>query len=104
VGQSEAEINTFVSAMPILSQLLKAEMAEREVRSIAYHMCQRRSKILPLFHSCGSREGRCILWNFTIKSAWRVPRACSGEAFQHFARDSFAFLEKFVEGSWHPRA
>ncbi len=24
--------------MPILSQLLKAEMAEREVRSIAYHM------------------------------------------------------------------
>jgi DNA replication protein DnaC len=28
----------FESAMPILSQLLKAEMAEREVRSIAYHM------------------------------------------------------------------
>ena len=28
----------FEAAMPILSQLLKAEMAEREVRSIAYHM------------------------------------------------------------------
>ncbi|HRA95072.1 MAG TPA: IS21-like element helper ATPase IstB [Aestuariivirga sp.] len=28
----------FDSAVPILSQLLKAEMAEREVRSIAYHM------------------------------------------------------------------
>ena len=28
----------FESSVPILSQLLKAEMAEREVRSIAYHM------------------------------------------------------------------
>lgn len=28
----------FNAAIPILSQLLKAEMAEREVRSIAYHM------------------------------------------------------------------
>ena len=28
----------FDAAIPILSQLLKAEMAEREVRSIAYHM------------------------------------------------------------------
>jgi DNA replication protein DnaC len=28
----------FDTAVPILSQLLKAEMAEREVRSIAYHM------------------------------------------------------------------
>ena len=28
----------FESAVPILSQLLKAEMAEREVRSIAYHI------------------------------------------------------------------
>jgi len=28
----------FESAVPILTQLLKAEMAEREVRSIAYHM------------------------------------------------------------------
>ncbi|WP_210530507.1 IS21-like element helper ATPase IstB [Rubellimicrobium arenae] len=28
----------FEGAVPILSQLLKAEMAEREVRSIAYHM------------------------------------------------------------------
>ena len=28
----------FEAAIPMLSQLLKAEMAEREVRSIAYHM------------------------------------------------------------------
>ncbi len=28
----------FETAVPMLSQLLKAEMAEREVRSIAYHM------------------------------------------------------------------
>ena len=28
----------FDAAVPILTQLLKAEMAEREVRSIAYHM------------------------------------------------------------------
>jgi len=28
----------FEAAVPILSQLLKAEVAEREVRSIAYHM------------------------------------------------------------------
>jgi hypothetical protein len=28
----------FESSVPILSQLLKAELAEREVRSIAYHM------------------------------------------------------------------
>ena len=28
----------FETAVPILSQLLKAVMAEREVRSIAYHM------------------------------------------------------------------
>lgn len=27
----------FETAMPILSQRLKAEMAEREVRSVAYH-------------------------------------------------------------------
>ena len=28
----------FEAAIPMLSQLLKAELAEREVRSIAYHM------------------------------------------------------------------
>jgi hypothetical protein len=28
----------FEAATPMLSQLLKAEMAEREVRSISYHM------------------------------------------------------------------
>jgi hypothetical protein len=34
----------FEAAIPILSQLLKAELAEREVRSIAYHMKARASR------------------------------------------------------------
>jgi DNA replication protein DnaC len=34
----EQGLPAFEAAMPILSQLLKAEMAEREVRSVAYHM------------------------------------------------------------------
>eukprot|EP01036_Dinobryon_divergens_P015524 gene15524-21037_t len=33
----------FEAAIPMLSQLLKAELAEREVRSIAYHMKSARS-------------------------------------------------------------
>lgn len=35
---AQQEAPAFDAAVPILSQLLKAEMAEREVRSIAYHM------------------------------------------------------------------
>ena len=43
MAQAAAELTeqgapAFQSAVPILSQLLKAEIAEREVRSIAYHM------------------------------------------------------------------
>lgn len=43
MAQAVAELTeqgapAFDAAVPILSQLLKAEMAEREVRSIAYHM------------------------------------------------------------------
>src|SRR5690606_36806291 len=34
----EQAASAFEAAIPILSQLLKAELAEREVRSIAYHM------------------------------------------------------------------
>ncbi len=34
----EQSAPAFEAAVPILSQLLKAELAEREVRSIAYHM------------------------------------------------------------------
>ncbi|MFL5194735.1 MAG: IS21-like element helper ATPase IstB [Microvirga sp.] len=34
----EQGVPAFEAAVPILSQLLKAELAEREVRSIAYHM------------------------------------------------------------------
>ena len=35
---TEQSAPAFEAAVPMLSQLLKAEMAEREVRSIAYHM------------------------------------------------------------------
>ncbi len=38
------EAPAFDTAMPILSQLLKAEMAERDVRFIAYHMKAARLK------------------------------------------------------------
>ena len=38
IDLTEQGAPAFESAVPILSQLLKAEMAEREVRSIAYHM------------------------------------------------------------------
>ena len=51
----------FEAAMPILSQLLKAEMAEREVRSIAYHMKVARFpayKDLSGFDFAGRPEGR----------------------------------------------
>lgn len=37
-GLIEQGAPAFDAGVPILSQLLKAEMAEREVRSIAYHM------------------------------------------------------------------
>jgi len=45
----------FEAAMPILSQLLKAEMAEREVRSIAYHM----------------KAARCKCWIKIPQTCWR---------------------------------
>ena len=44
----------FEAAMPILSQLLKAEMAEREVRSTAYHMKAARFPAFPWAFSCSS--------------------------------------------------
>ena len=44
----------FEAAVPILTQLLKAELAEREVRSIAYHMKAARCPALPLAFSCSS--------------------------------------------------
>jgi len=51
----------FEAAIPILSQLLKAELAEREVRSIAYHMKAARFpayKDLSGFDFAGRPEGR----------------------------------------------
>ena len=37
----------FETAIPTLSQLLKAELAEREVRSIAYHIKSARFPVVP---------------------------------------------------------
>ena len=37
----------FQASVPILSQLLKAEMTEREVRSIAYHITSLASTLRP---------------------------------------------------------
>ena len=51
----------FDAAIPMLSQLLKAEMTEREVRSISYHMKAARFpayKDLSGFDFAGRPEGR----------------------------------------------
>ena len=55
----------FDTAVPILSQLLKAELAEREVRSIAYHMrlpVSRLTKTSPALTSLQARsmKRRCV--------------------------------------------
>ena len=58
----------FDAAVPMLAQLLKAEVAEREVRSIAYHMKAARfpaykdspASTSPPARSTRPRCGRCI--------------------------------------------
>ncbi len=70
----------FVAATPILSQLLKAELAEREVRSIAYHMKAARfpltktspASTLPPARSTRPPSERC-----TAASSWMEPRTSS---------------------------
>ena len=55
----------FEAAVPILSQLLKAELTEREVRSIAYHMKAARFpayKDLPGFDFAASENGNHTSW------------------------------------------
>ena len=83
----------FEAVIPMLSQLLKAELAEREVRSIAYHMksapptwasdqwrhhvgtrptrTSQASTLLPA-RSTKPRSGPC-----TVASLWKVPRTWS---------------------------
>ena len=54
----------FDAAVPILSQLLKAEMAEREVRSIAYHMKAARFpayKDLSIFNFAASEVNEALV-------------------------------------------
>ena len=63
----------FEAAIPMLSQLLKAELAEREVRSIAYHMKSARfpaykasqASTLPPARSTKPPSGPC-----TAVSSW----------------------------------
>ena len=71
----------FDAAVPMLSQLLKAEMAEREVRSIAYHMKSARFpayKDLSGFDFATSEinEATEIDWgtSCTVARSWTVPR------------------------------
>ena len=57
----------FEAAIPILSQLLKAELAEREVRSIAYHMKAAR---FPAYKDLSS-------FDFAASSSWGARSATS---------------------------
>ena len=70
----------FEAATPILSQLLKAEMAEREVRSIAYHMKAARFpayKDLSAFDFGASERGKLWSANSIDVSSWMRPRMWS---------------------------
>ncbi len=63
----------FEAAVPILSQLLKAELAEREVRSIAYHMKAARFpayKDLSGFDFAASEINEATCANCTNASSW----------------------------------
>ena len=63
----------FEAAIPILSQLLKAELAEREVRSIAYHMKSARFpayKNLPASILWPARSTRPRSEHCTAASSW----------------------------------
>ena len=67
----------FEAAMPILSQLLKAEMAEREVRSIAYHMKAARFPAYKASLASISPPARSVKpWsdNSIVVSSWTRPR------------------------------
>ncbi len=67
----------FEAAVPILSQLLKAELAEREVRSIAYHMKAARFpayKDLSASTSHPARSTRPRCGNCIAETSWMAPR------------------------------
>src|SRR3546814_20051960 len=68
----------FDAAVPILSQLLKAEMAEREVRSIAYHMKAAR---LPAYKAISGSHFAPSQINET--TARPLPTPQSHDAAQH---------------------
>jgi hypothetical protein len=64
----------FEAAMPIPSQLLKAETAEREVRSIAYQLkAARFPRTLPASTSRPARPTRPWSGSFIAVSSWTAP-------------------------------
>jgi DNA replication protein DnaC len=76
----------FEVAIPILSQLLKAELAEREVRSIAYHMKAARFpayKDLAGFDFAASEVNEA-----TVRTLHRGPRQRSRTDGDSLARSS----------------
>jgi DNA replication protein DnaC len=66
----------FEAATPMLSQLLKAEMAEREVRSIAYHTkvrASRPTRTSPASTSNPARSTKPPCGSCTAASSWKTP-------------------------------
>lgn len=94
----EQEAPAFDAAVPILSQWLKAEMAEREVRSIAYHMKAARFpayKDISGFDFAAARSTKQRCANCIDASSWtehRISVLSAGRAQEkHMWRRLLAF-------------
>ncbi len=72
--------SAFDAAVPILSQLLKAETAEREARSIAYQIKDARfpaCKNLAGFDFASSEANEALVASCTAATSWTVPTTSS---------------------------
>ncbi len=70
----------FEAATPMLSQLLKAEMAEREVRSIAYHTKVARfrpTRTSQVLTSNQARSTKPLSGSCTAASSWKTRKTSS---------------------------
>ena len=79
----------FNSAVPILSQLLKAETAEREVRSVAYQIKAARFPVykdLSGFDFASSEVNEALVRSFTGVSSSKTPTTLSSSAVRAPAR------------------
>jgi hypothetical protein len=79
----------FDAAVPILSQLLKAELAEREVRSIAYQIKAARFpayKDLTGFDFASSEVAEALVRQLHAASSWRAPTTSCSSAGRAPAR------------------